>query len=310
MGWDISKQRHPAKHASCRACCSEFESHELRFARSSDSRAGSARYLHAACVPGGFHPQDTFTGIAAQTQEAIDLVACFRGNLEPSSADAPQIIPASVPTVGGDTWWEELPWDAAFKITTGTLIDVPGSTRMAYALFKGDVVSQCLAAGRGDEASPLWRKLSFMDDLILNSTCAEGESQSGSVVRRLQQASDGDWHTLWLEATVLRRKHLSSSIASAEVQAKFVKDLALAGEPGRALKGLKKRQPVIRDPTRVQDVRSLFPRRGGALLPTSCPSEHLWQEEDILGLAGIISNQLMKKKRRKAPGPLGGRLEH
>ena len=106
----------------------------------------------------------------------------------------------------------------------------------------------------GREASPLWKKLSFMDTLILNSSRAEGESQSQSVARRMQQACDGDWHTLWLEATAPRRKNISHSIASDEVQAKFVKDLSLAGEPGRVLKALKKRLPVIRDPRRA-DIR-------------------------------------------------------
>ena len=310
MEWDISKQRHQGKHASCRACCTEFASDELRFARSSDSRAGSSRYLHAACVPGGVHPQDTFTGTARSEQESVDLVASFRGSPESEETRASPVILPDFGAMGGDAWWERLPWDAASLITTGTLIDVPGSTRMAFALFKGDIIGQCLSAGITEEASTLWKKLSFIDSLILNSSRAEGESQSQSVVRRLQQASDGDWQSLLFEATSAKRRNISNSIASEEVQAKFVKDLALAGEPGRALKGLKKRLPIVRDASRTADVRSLFPPCEGPPLAATCPEEHQWPHEDILELASFISTQLMKKKKRKAPGPLGGRLEH
>ena len=153
-------------------------------------------------------------------------------------------------------------------------------------------------------------KLSCMDSLILNSSRSEGESQSQSVTRRLQQASDGDWQSLWLDATTQKRRNLTSSVAREDIQANFVKDLALAGEPGRALKALKKRLPVVRDPTRATDVRNLFPQRIGSPLSDSCPDEHKLVQEDVQELADAISCQLMKKKKRKAPGPLGGRLEH
>ena len=52
LEWSITMQKHAGKHATCRACCTEFESSEYRFTRSSDSRAGTSRYLHATCVPG------------------------------------------------------------------------------------------------------------------------------------------------------------------------------------------------------------------------------------------------------------------
>ena len=101
MEWDISRQKHRGKHASCRACYSEFASDELRFARSSDSRAGSSRYLHATCLPGGFHPQDTFTGTVASEQEAIDLVASCRGTEELEDMQMSQDILPHLPAFGG-----------------------------------------------------------------------------------------------------------------------------------------------------------------------------------------------------------------
>ena len=206
LEWNVTMQKHQGKHASCRACCTEFASNEVRFSRSSDSRAGSARYLHAACVPGGFHPQDTFAGTAATEQVAMDLVSSFRGTLEQVEEPLQQGEIPTLPAMSGEAWWSDMPWDAVFQITTDTLFDIPSSTQMAYALLKCDVVNQCLEAGMTAAASPLWKKLSFMDSLILNSRRENGETQAQSVVRRLQQASDGDWQSLWSEATLPKRR--------------------------------------------------------------------------------------------------------
>ena len=314
MEWNISLQKHKGKHASCRACCLEFASDESRFARSTDTRAGTSRYLHAACVPGGFHPQDNFTGPAAAEQVAMDLVSCFRGTAEQDMVTELQPQLPSLPPMAGEEWWSAMPWDAVFHITTDTLIDIPSSTRMAYALFKNDVVTQCLEAGSSASASSLWKKLSFLDSLILNSRRAEDESQAQSVVRRLQQASDEDWQSLWSEATLPKRRSsvgvTQNADAQARAQAKFVRDVALSGEPGRALKALRKRLPIVRDPARADEVQKLFPRSEAAQMDTACPVDHQWTQSDIDDLSMTIVALLQKKRKRTAPGVLGGRLEH
>ena len=148
-----------------------------------------------------------------------------------------------------------------------------------------------------------------MDDLILNKSQPDDESQAQSVVRRLQQATDGDWQSLWIEATPKRRSSMGGAF-QADAQACLVRDLHLSGESGRALKALRERRPVVRDPARASEVHSLFPRRQGPQLQAECLPEHKWHEADIDELAGIIAARLCKKKKRTAQGFLGGRLEH
>ena len=310
LEWDVSIQRHQGKHASCRGCCVEFGSDEFRFCRSSDSRARASRYLHAACVPGGFHPQDTFTGAAAAQQQAVALVNCYRGTLQEAQTPLTETMLPSIPPGAGDAWWDHLRWEAAFSVTSGTLIDVPPSAKMAYALYKNDVVGQCLEGGSGPDASRPWRKLSFLDSLVLNNHRSEGESQTQSVVRRLQQAADGDWRSLWLEATVPSAKQTTSAVANEVKQAKLVRDLALAGEAGRALKAVRQRMPVCRDPAREGEVQRLFPTGGHAELSAACPGEHKWSQDQADELADMIASRLGKRKRRTAPGRPGGRYEH
>ena len=308
--WDVSLQAHKGRHATCRSCCSEFGSNDLRFSRSSDARAGAARYLHAACVPGGFHPQDTFTGIAAAEQRALDLISSFRNTTDGGQQPEPPIALPQTAMACGDAWWETLPWHAADELTCGTLIDIPNSLKMAYALFKDDAVVEAVRAGCSPAASARWRKVSFMDSLILNDHRPEGESQAQSVTRRLQQASDGDWHSLWLEATPPIRNGHPNAVATDEARALFVRDLALAGEPGRALKALKKRLPICRDPRRADEVQAMFPACDGPTLSEPCPEQHKWLPEEIQTLADIIARRLLRPKKRKAQGRLGGRLEH
>ena len=308
MEWHVSEQGHKGQHASCRGCCHQFQTGQYRFCRSADARANASRYIHAACIPGGFHPQDTFTGAASVEQRALDLIACFQG----STADSQPVetLPSlpNIPATSGDSWWAALSWDAAFSITSGTLIDVPDSLKMAYALIKDEVIAHCLAAEPGGPTSSAWRKLSLMDSLLLNNCRPDGESQSQSVTRRLQQASDGDWHSLWLEAVLPSNSGKTKKPQSEAAQARLVRDLALAGEPARALRTLKKRLPTCRDPRRASDVQALFPP--GSLPAISCPDEHKWAADNIDALAGAIASRLRKPNKRRAPGRLGGRLEH
>ena len=166
---------------------------------------------------------------------------------EPSPAPLNIGALQNLPVLAGDAWWGNWEWNQAFEVTCGTLIDVPPSVQVAFALAKDRLVQQCLEGG--DQAELAWRKLSMFDQLVLNNRRPEGESQTESVVRRLQQATDGDWNNLWLEVTApspLRawddKKLLTDQVA-------LIKDLVNADETGRALKTLRPKTPPMRDPS-------------------------------------------------------------
>ena len=69
--WHASWQAKKGKHASCYGCATRFEDSELRIARPSDVRGNASRYLHAHCLPGGFHrrvPSATLDGQMAHNK--------------------------------------------------------------------------------------------------------------------------------------------------------------------------------------------------------------------------------------------------
>ena len=125
-----------------------FENEELRVAKTADARAKASRYLHVQCRPGGFHPQDTFSGPAASSPGLQGIVASFveRSPQPPEPALDPRALPG-LPALAGDSWWEAWQWESAFEVTCGTLIDVPPSVEVAYALAKDEIVQSCLEAG-------------------------------------------------------------------------------------------------------------------------------------------------------------------
>ena len=199
-------------------------------------------------------------------------------------------------------------WDSVFEITCSTLIDVPPATQAAYSFAKDETIQMCLYADRQNPAH--WRKLSMFDTLVLNNRRPEGESQAQSVVRRLQQAADGDWSNLWLEATAPRPINRDQSSRDTKDLIALVHDLIRAEETGRALKAIKQNTPPMRDAARYAEVLALFPETG-------VPSEQLrhgisyqWTSEETDELAKVIARSLRRPPRRTRPGILGGRLEH
>ena len=99
-------------------------------------------------------------------------------------------------------------------MTSSTVIDAPPSARMAVALYKNDVICYIISGiQRRRSCFEAIAKLSFMGAPLLDNHPPEDESQTHSVVRRLQQAADGDWRRLQVGATVPVARYCLSSHA-------------------------------------------------------------------------------------------------
>ena len=117
-------------------------------------------------------------------------------------------------------------------------------------------------------------KLSFIDSLVLNSTRSPGESQAQSVSRRIRQARDQEWDSLWREVTEGRDRAAAAATRTAkEAEAALaarVEDLANAGQARRAARAVSMTKPPITGPNRRKELEALFPKAilgvGGAPL--------------------------------------------
>ena len=108
--WHTCWQSQKGRHASCFACATRFEDNELRIARPADARGNASRYLHAHCVPGGFHPGDTFMGPASSDPELTSIAHSLTDRMltppvPPMEAAAlPELVGTCVRS--GDDWWQ------------------------------------------------------------------------------------------------------------------------------------------------------------------------------------------------------------
>ena len=309
--WHVSVQSAKGRHATCAACCMRFETEDLRIAKPSDHRGNKSIYLHPHCLPGGFHAQDTYGGPAGGDGRLQEFAASA-ASLPPSDVAEPvamESLPMGLQAMSGDAWWTVLPWHAMFDFTGYPMIDVPAPCTMAYALMKDALVTHCLEGS--PTATRSWKQLSMIDNIVLNARRPPGESQSQTVTRRLQQVQDGDWQSLWTEATAPVALKTAGAVQSVEAQVALIRELVLAEEDGRALKALKPRVPPMRDPRRYGEVQALFPSAADGAPPRwECDAQHQWTPDEVKSLARTITTQLRRPKRRTCPGLLGGRPEH
>ena len=168
-------------------------------------------------------------------------------------------------------------------------------------------------------------KLSFIDSLVLNSTRSPGESQAQSVSRRIRQARDQEWDSLWREVTEGRDRASTAAARTAkEAEAALaarVEDLANAGQARRAARAVSMTKPPIADPDRKKELEALFPKaiQGGEWgspqpgRPWRDPGE-LWTGQAGAArrtlMAAHVAKSIRRPARRTAPGPLGSRPEH
>ena len=151
----------------------------------------------------------------------------------------------------------------------------------------------------------------MFDALVLNSVREPEESQWEAVSRRLQLVDDGDWASLWQEAVTMRtlKTRTSTNVTSArQKRGALVQALAVAGEHSRAIKAMQEPSQIMRDASRLREVKDLYPP---ARPQTSTrPTPQIWSDDDMDALAKRIAKNLKRAPVRTAPDPLGSRLEH
>ena len=142
--WHVSAQAAKGKHACCVACCTRFETDDLRIAKPSDQRGNKSIYLHPHCLPGGFHAQDTFGGPAVADGRLQTIIATAV-SAPPAEMAEPVVVgtlPTGLQAMSGDNWWTGWDWDAMFSVTAFPMIGVPPACVMAYALMKDTLVTK------------------------------------------------------------------------------------------------------------------------------------------------------------------------
>ena len=328
--WALSPQPiSQRKAAACRVCACEFKRGAYRITLQSDADAGASRFYHIPCVPGGLHHQDVVNGLADAPVAVADDVRASRAPARAdrregaeASLELPPSIIAAAPYQNPD-WWRNRAWTDAQQLHGATLIEVPKTTRAAYADLKLDLIAEVEAAeGVDAELEQAWMKLSFIDARVLNSSRATGESQTQSVLRRIRQARDNEWEALWREATAKGVKREGSHDKTrAEIDAAVasrVEDLAHANQARRAARAVVPPKPAVTDKARLAELKTLFPSAEnlpplpGELMAAGAPD---WSNDNLQrpyteSLQKHIEKMLRKPVRRSAPGPLASRPEH
>jgi hypothetical protein len=237
-------------------------------------------------------------------------------------------VPRTVEEAGASApdWWATMTWDHAKHLKCGTLIDVPRAVKAAFADLKLDLISE-VEDSRGDVVPNeiAWMKLSFIDALVLNSSRSPGESQVQSVARRILQVRDGEWESLWREATEGRdRAAASASRTPQEAEAALaarIEDLAHAGQARRAARAVSMTKPAVTDKARVEELRALFPPApliDAELLPDAAGdaprATKYWEGAEGAAkralMVSYVVRSVRRPARRTAPGPMGSRPEH
>ena len=309
IAWQLTRQGRRGKAATCRGCCKAFALDEVRLSRQYD-RAG--RHLHLHCIPGGLHAQDTCQGAGLEEDTAI--AAAIDAARAPDEVEAMPVDEAAVDRMAdiaplsGPAWWRAWRWEDASRLHGATLIDVPSTHRAVYSDLKDSFLEAVLAdAASAEDLEDAWKMLSLVDALVLNSRRAPDESQSAALMRRLQQATDGEWESLWLEATE-RDPLLGSSSPSLSTTAKRVEALAMAGQQRRALRAMQPPREAVKDPARLDELQRLYPQAAPA--QAAAPAPQPWTHTRKAKLEEEIRKLLRKPEKRAAPGPLGSRPEH
>ena len=318
ISWMTSIQSRRGKRASRRCCNKLFGPDAVRFSKESDFTLGSGRYFHLSCIPGGLHAQDTVQGEPARDVHVAAAIEAARESPTeaPSAgeqADRSSFVGDSPSDMQrGFAFWNSWDWATAFRLNYSTLIEVPKSLQSAFSERKSTIVSEIVQRSPDStESLPFWRCLSMFDAFVLNSFRESEESQWEAVSRRLQLVDDGDWASLWQEAQIVRSSGplaRSDTSSAKKKRAALVQALAVHGEHGRAIKATQEPSEIMRDSTRVREVRALYPKSRAQNL--SLPTPQAWDEDDLKSLAKQIRKNLRRSPLRTAPGPLGSRLEH
>ena len=320
ISWVASAQGCRGRAATCRCCNKVFSRGELRIAKESDFVSSSGRHFHLSCLPGGLHAHDSVQGEPTRDPQVMASIEAFRAPVlddGPSAEVARHDRASYVGTAASDlqrgfAFWGSWDWTDTFRHVFRTLIEVPKTLQSAFAERKQNIISEILKIPHDDPgAVPMWRCLSMFDALVLNSNRQTEESQCDVVSRRLQQVDDGDWASLWQESVGLLMpiSQRDRPAMQRKKRASLVQKLATSGEHARAIRAMQEPSEIMRDSSRLAEVKALYPPRSPMTLVGRSDAQ-VWNDEEYETLAKRVSQSLRRAPVRTAPGPLGSRLEH
>ena len=207
----------------------------------------------------------------------------------------------------GFAFWGSWDWKDTFRHVFRTLIEVPKTLQSAFAERKQNIISEILKIPHDDPGEvPMWRCLSMFDALVLNSNRQTEESQCDVVSRRLQQVDDGDWASLWQESVGLLMpiSQRDRPAMQRKKRASLVQKFATSGEHARAIRAMQEPSEIMRDSSRLAEVKALYPPRSPMTLVGRSDAQ-VWNDEEYETLAKSVSRSLRRAPVRTAPGPLG-----
>ena len=312
LSWLASTQGSRGKAAACRCCIKQFDRGELRLAKESDFASNSGRHFHLSCIPGGLHAHDIVQGEPTNDPDVVAALVAARAPPPEARAEADRasfvgVVPSDLKR--SFAFWSSWDWKSTFRRQHNTLIDVPKSLQSAYAERKSAIIAEILELPHDDpSAIPMWRCLSMFDALVLNSSRQSDESQCEVVSRRLEQVDDGDWCSLLQGCSdlFLRPRASNDPKLARKNRKERVHKLAISGEHSRAMRAVEEPPEIMRDASRLQEVKDLYPPNKGGPINDLQPQE--WTDEDFEGLAAAVARDLRRSPVRTSPGPLGSHL--
>ena len=192
--------------------------------------------------------------------------------------------------------------------------------RMRLAILRGAVAKAILdakALGNLEAETRALKLFTFFDRVIL----AQPPRQRGGarnkrqpqmsqiITKRVRLAWQGDWGTLWRDATLLTSKS-DKAIRAEKAGVKIAREVEALLDDGLISKALGKitRDSVLASGAGVHaSLQQLFPT-GSAPQPTEEPTQLDSETREQLNQA--VRQAIIKSPKRSGPGPNGSRFEH
>ena len=225
---------------------------------------------------------DTPTALQAQADDELSQQLCFDDALR---------------------WWDDITPQQILATRHRAKTHIPASTVAMYNHTRHHLL-QRMALPPTD---PLHRAaglaFSCLDFLIMAPNEDSDESNTHTIQRRLQLASDGHWPQLWAEAATPTAKQLRNT-PNLKKLADRIKRLAESNEASRAIQLLRDTPPNTTDPDNAAKLQALFP---SAPLPVA---QNLRPHISPRDFHDHVQKALNKYPRLAGTGPLGTTYEH
>ena len=208
-------------------------------------------------------------------------------------------------------WWDECPWDDILHCPAVTTAMVPRGIQHALAEYKARLCVLLGDARREENAlkeERLWKVLLASDAfLFCPGGDSEGATRSAQLSRRLADAEEGNWGSLWATACEEGGGRARGSNDKERTVAR-VSGLLQAGEVSRAAAAVWGGASTVSATAVEETFRGSQPRHGPPL-PTGI-QDAPWTDELVGALADKVAKSFGRFPRRSGAGPGGGRYEH